>query len=70
MFAELEKAVLDFFYINHQYKTEKDMEHLRFDNYVLENDLNKPKFYNYLDRFKNKALDNRVFKMLKVYAIN
>jgi len=70
LFAELEKAVLDFFYINHRYKTEKDMEHLRFDNYVLENDLNKPKFYNYLDRFKSKALDNRVFKMLKVYAIN
>jgi len=70
LFAELEKAILDFFYINHRYKTEKDMEHLRFDNYVLQNDLNKPKFYNYLDRFKSKALDNRVFKMLKVYAIN
>ena len=69
LFGELEKAVLDFFYINHQYNTEKDMEHLRFDNYVLENNLNKPKFYSYLDRFKSKALDNRIFKMLKVYTI-
>jgi hypothetical protein len=69
LFAELEKAVLDFFYINHQYKTEKDMEHIRFDDSVLENNLDKPKFFGYLDRFKSKALDNRVFKMLKVYSI-
>lgn len=70
LFAEMEKAILDFFYINHQYKTEKDMEHLRFDNSVLENSLDKPKLYTYLDRFKSKALEKRVFKMLKVYAIN
>lgn len=70
LFAEMEKAILDFFYINHQYKTEKDIEHLRFDNSVLENSLNKPKLYTYLDRFKSKSLDYKVFKMLKVYAIN
>ena len=67
LIAELEKAVLDFFYINHQYKTEKDMEDLRLDQLVL-NTMDKTKFYNYLDRFENKALNERIFKMLKVYA--
>ena len=70
LFAELEKAILDFFYINHRYNTEKEIELLRFDYHILSKELDKNKFYNYLDEFQNKALNTRIFKMLKVYAIN
>lgn len=66
--AEMEKAILDFFYINPQYNTEKEIAYLRFDNLVLK-DMDKEKFYKYLDRFSNKALENRIFKMMKAYAI-
>ncbi len=66
--AEIEKAILDFFYILPQYNTEKEIANLRFDYSVLQ-DMDKEKFYHYLDRFKNKALDSRIFKMMKVYAI-
>jgi len=67
LIADLEKALLDFFYINHQYNTETDMEDLRLDQMVLKT-MNMTNFYDYLDKFENKALNERIFKMLKVYA--
>ncbi|MFC2112256.1 hypothetical protein ACFLTA_03230 [Bacteroidota bacterium] len=66
--AEPEKAILDFFYINHQYKSEKDIEALRLDRTVLHS-LDNAKLFLYLDRFESKALNDRIFKMIKVYAI-
>ncbi|MCK4827448.1 hypothetical protein KA005_67590 [bacterium] len=67
--AELEKAILDFLYINHQYRSEKDIEALRFDRTVL-NTVDNAKLYSYLDRFESRALNERIFKMIKVYAIS
>ena len=69
LFAEPEKAILDFFYINHQYQTEKDMEHLRFDRFVLENNLNVSILKNYLERYECKALNDRIFNMLRAYTL-
>ena len=66
--AELEKAILDFLYINHQYRSEQDFEALRFDRTVLST-IDNVKLYSYLDRFESNALNTRLFKMIKVYAI-
>jgi len=69
LFAEPEKAILDFFYINHQYQTEKDMEYLRFDRFVLLNNLKLSRLRDYLERYECKALKDRVFIMLRAYAL-
>ena len=66
--AAPEKALLDFLYINSQYNTEKEMEHLRLDETLLEEILNK-EFYFYLALYTNRALENRVNKMRKAYAL-
>jgi len=68
LFAELEKAILDFFYINSQYQSQDDMKNLRFDHKVLA-ELDRGKFYDYLDRFKSKALNDRILIMMKVYSL-
>ena len=66
--AELEKAILDFLYINHQYRSKQDFEALRFDRTVLST-IDNAKLYSYLDRFESNALNKRLFEMIKVYAI-
>ncbi|MBL7112081.1 MAG: hypothetical protein ISS19_09085 [Bacteroidales bacterium] len=67
LLAEPEKAILDFFYINSNYNTEKDIEHLRLDGTIL-NEMLKEKFYTYLEKYKNRALEDRIFRMIKVYT--
>jgi len=68
LIAEPEKAILDFFYINPHYHTEQEIEALRLDQSVLDS-LDRTRLYGYLDRFENKALNERIFKMCKVHAI-
>ncbi len=68
LIAEPEKAILDFFYIGTQYKARSDMENLRFDHNVLAG-LDRAKFYNYLDRFSNRALNDRILSMMTVYSL-
>ena len=65
LMAEPEKAILDFFYIHSKYNTEREIEHLRFDETML-NEMLKEKFYTYLEKYKNKALEDRIFRMIKV----
>jgi predicted transcriptional regulator of viral defense system len=69
MIATLEKAILDFFYLNTFYETEKDMKELRFNETVLENDLNLSALFLYLKKFKNKKLEYRVQKMINSYNL-
>jgi predicted transcriptional regulator of viral defense system len=66
--AAPEKALLDLFYIHSQYKTEKEMEHIRLDEAMLKEILNE-KFYSYLERYTNRALEDRVNTMRKAYAL-
>jgi len=68
LLAEPETAMLDFLYIHTQYKTERDMELLRFDEHILGEILNE-KFFVYLKRYTNRALENRVGKLRKAYAL-
>ncbi len=67
--AEMEKAVLDFFYINTQYDTEDDVLELRFNTGVLHDELEKPKLYEYLTKFENKNLEKRIFTLFKVIQL-
>jgi len=67
LLAEPEKAILDFFYINSKYNTEYEIEHLRLDETML-NDMLKEKFYTYLGKYKNRALEDRIFRMIKLHA--
>ena len=63
--AEMEKAILDFFYINTQYNREKEIMDLRFNTNVVHDELSKSKLYEYLEQFENKNLEKRIFLLFK-----
>ena len=65
--AELEKAIIDFFYLHKHYNTEQDIIELRFDAHILQNGLNWGYLFDSLERFENKALEKRVQKMVGIY---
>ncbi len=68
MVATPQKAILDFFYINNFYDSEKDMEDLRLNDNELAKSINK-EFYQYLERYKSKALERRIRLMIKTYGV-
>lgn len=67
LIAKPQKAILDFFYINNYYNTEKEIEDLRFNETELLKILNS-EFYQFLERYNNKALEGRIKKLMKVYG--
>ena len=69
MFATPEKAILDLLYLYPFYKTEQDMLELRFDDYFMQEDLDRSRLNDYLGRISCKSLTQRVNTMLKVYNI-
>ena len=66
--ATPQKAILDFFYINSFYDSEKDMEDLRFNDTELANIIND-EFYRFLERFESRALERRIRLMTKTYGL-
>jgi predicted transcriptional regulator of viral defense system len=68
MVATAQKAILDFFYINSYYNTEKEIENLRLNETELANIIN-PEFYQYLGKYQSQALDRRIRKMIKLYEL-
>ncbi len=68
MVASPQKAILDFFYINSFYNTEKDMEYLRLNENELLKILNN-EFYQYLARFESRALEHRIYLLTKTYGL-
>ena len=68
MVATPQKALLDFFYINSFYKTDKDIEELRLNETELELTIN-PEFYQYLEKYQSKALERRIRKLIKLYSL-
>ncbi len=68
MVATPQKALLDFFYINSFYDSEKEMEDLRLNDTELVKTINKV-FYQYLERYENKALERRIRLMIKIYGL-
>jgi predicted transcriptional regulator of viral defense system len=67
LFATPEKALLDLLYLYPFYKTEKEMEELRMDEYYMREDLNVELLMSYNGRFGSKALDRRTRLLQKVY---
>ena len=65
--AELEKAILDFFYLRKNYRTKQDIIDLRFDRHIIQNELNIETLCNYLSKFKSKTLEQCVNTVLEVY---
>jgi predicted transcriptional regulator of viral defense system len=68
MVATPQKAILDFFYINSSYNSEKDMEDLRMNDTELANFIND-EFYKLLRRYDSMALERRIRLMIKTYSL-
>ena len=68
LLASPQKAILDFFYINSFYSSEKDMEDLRLNDTELAEIINE-EFFIFLDRYKSQALERRIRLMSKTYGL-
>jgi len=68
MVATPQKAILDFFYINNFYSSEKDMVDLRLNETVLAEIINE-ELYSYLSKYNSKALETRIRLMTKTYGL-
>ncbi|OHA62478.1 MAG: hypothetical protein A2748_02985 [Candidatus Wildermuthbacteria bacterium RIFCSPHIGHO2_01_FULL_45_20] len=64
MVAEIEKALLDYLYLNSHIQNDKDFEALRFNIAEFNAHANKDKLKKYLEAFHSKALSVRVHKFL------
>lgn len=58
--AEIEKALIDYLYINHHLKSENDFAEIRFNSEEFKLKANKKKLNKYLEVFDNKSLVKRV----------
>jgi predicted transcriptional regulator of viral defense system len=67
--ADPEKAILDLLYLYPDYNTEKDLEDLRLDEDYLHDDLNRDLLMEYTGRFRSKALEHRVQKLITTYGL-
>lgn len=63
--AEMEKAILDFFYINAHLQTEADFAELRINAEEFKAKVDGEKLKKYLNSFNNKSLERRIIKFLK-----
>ena len=63
--AEIEKAILDFFYVNSKLKTESEFEELRINRDTFQERVDVKKLKIYLAQYKNKALERRINKFIK-----
>ena len=67
LMADLEKAILDYLYLNSKVQKIEDFEGLRWNQWILQETLNWDKFDRYLKLFESKALNKRV-KSFKLYT--
>jgi len=67
--ADREKAILDFLYIFSFYKTEQEISELRFNEAVLEKDINWTRMDSYLKRFNITTLEKKIRLIQKVYHL-
>lgn len=67
--ARPEKALLDLLYLYPFYASEKELEELRLDEDFMQEDFDLQRMEEYLDQFKNKALEKRVKILINTYRI-
>ena len=63
--AEVEKAILDYFYLNPHLSSEHDFDGLRFNAGEFSRQADRNKLSSYLNAFGNKSLTKRVNKFLR-----
>ncbi|MEI8343927.1 MAG: hypothetical protein WCF93_03200 [Candidatus Moraniibacteriota bacterium] len=63
--AEIEKVILDYFYINSKLKTEGEFEELRINQETFQEKVDVEKLRQYLTLFNNKALEKRINNFIK-----
>jgi len=63
--AEPEKAILDYFYLNAQLKTEEDFAGLRINGEEFKEQASTDKLQRYLAAFDNKRLEKRIKRFLE-----
>ncbi len=63
--AEIEKAILDYLYLNPKLIDNESFEGMRFNTSELKEKLNVEKFNKYLEAFNNKSLARRAKKFLQ-----
>lgn len=68
--ADMEKAVLDFFYLHPELNSENDIISLRFNLEVLRQRIKRKKFTDYLKRFGKNALTRRISVFLEFLEKN
>jgi len=69
LFATAEKALLDLLYLYPFYNSLQELEQLRLDEDYMQENLNVDLLAGYLAVFRNKALDQRVKLLFKVYNL-
>ena len=69
LMADREKAILDLLYIYNIYNTEQDISEIRFNELVLENEVDWGKMENYLGKFNIRTLTNRANLIKKIYNL-
>ena len=69
MLALPEKALLDLLYLYPFYDNEEELERLKLDKNFITKRLDVERLGNYLGQMRNKALDSRVRKLLKIYDL-
>ena len=63
--AEIEKAILDYFYVNSRLKTRGDFEELRINSDTFKEKVDREKLKKYVVQFDNKTLEKRVNNFIK-----
>ncbi len=63
--AEIEKAILDYFYINPKLKSEGDFYELRINKEIFKEKIDTARLNRYLAQFVNKALAKRINRFIK-----
>jgi len=58
--AEIEKNILDYFYLNPQIKTKEHFEEMRFNSSEFLENYDNEKLMKYLEVFSNKSLSKRI----------
>ena len=69
MFARPEKALLDLLYLYPFYDSTQELEELRLDESYLNEDLSRDILQEYTSRFQNKALEQRVQRLIITYGL-
>jgi predicted transcriptional regulator of viral defense system len=68
--ADLEKALIDYFYLHPNLKSESDYISLRFNTEIVMEEINHQKLQKYLRKISKAALSDRISKFLELMTMN